>query len=165
MRRGVHAVRRGRCGMDRGTVIVPRQRRAAILSGLRFTDISGRTDGSRAVPCFRLILNIRLGDAVTNNGTITVNSDHTLEVSGMITNTGTFNNTSTGRTVASGGFTGRAGSVFMNSGVFTGSVLGQGRAEAESKTAVLYVLGSIFRVYGFGADRQRVQSGKTVYTG
>lgn len=75
-----------------------------------------------------------LGDSVTNNGTITVNSNNTLKVSGMITNTGTFNNTSTGRTVASGGFTGRDGSVFINSGEFTGSVQGQGAVRISGGT-------------------------------
>ncbi|MBR2531157.1 MAG: hypothetical protein IKE56_00635 [Lachnospiraceae bacterium] len=75
-----------------------------------------------------------LGDEVTNNGTITVNSSNTLKVSGMLTNTGTFNNTSKGRTVASGGYTGRNGSVFMNSGVFSGSVQGQGAVRITGGT-------------------------------
>ena len=83
-----------------------------------------------------------LGDALTNNGTLNVNSSNTLKAAGLITNNGSFVNTASGRTVANGGFLGNAGSGFTNSGIFQGDVTMSGDAVIYEGTLTGNVTGT-----------------------
>ena len=67
-----------------------------------------------------------LGDTLTNNGLVTVNSSNTLKVNSDVRNYGSFVNTEAGRTIVGGKFIGSGDSAFENRGEYEGLVSGEG---------------------------------------
>lgn len=96
-------------------VVVPGASSAPLDIGINMTVDSGKTltlnSGVPAQVLGSLTVNgtADLGDDLTNNGTVTVNSANTLRVAGSLTNNHTMIVTATGRSITEGTFTNSAG--------------------------------------------------------